>query len=464
MRPGEEPRRRAAAELCRALDDGGLEFALPRNFELPEALVGDLDVWVRPEELSSASRIVLDTARKEGWSLIARWELPWHRQYTFCRTGSLPGDSPLHLAVDLEAEVGRKGYRYAPLRPFLEGRRWEGPFPRPADGARSVALALHVVLSKGELSPRYREHLLSCHSEAFSAFAQTVLPRRAAGDLGRWIDSEMPEDSIPELAARLRSQLALTRPDNLVRRAYVRARARARFLTRRRGFLVAFVGPDGGGKTTTANLVREKLPRLPAPVSMVYMGKKDTVLPTSRLVRWISSRFGSSALVPGPPHVDDDEAASAPEAETSPIRERPSLLTRVADVLGLANWLAEQWWRYLTEIRPVLQQEGIVLTDRYFLDFVQRPDASVAHSEPVQRLLLRLFPEPDLTVLLSADAATLRKRKPTGGGTDREATLSRMRQAVAQYTLAVEVSTGGGSPEATASTLASRIVQHMAAG
>lgn len=464
-RDAEASPRRAAAALCRALDAEGLEFVVPRNFELPGSLVGDLDLWVRPGQLSRASRALLDTARAEGWRLVSRWELPWHRQYMFCRIGTNRGSPPPQLAVDLESEVGRKGYRYAPLGPFLEERTWEGPYPRPTEAARSVALALHVVLSKGAVSDRYLTHLLSCPLDAFSEFARRVLPRGAARELTRWLDEGAPGDSIPELATVLRRRLVRSRPGNQLRRAYVRARSQARYLGPRRGLLVAFVGPDGGGKTTTARLVRESLPRLPAPVSIVYMGKKEAVLPTSRLIRWISSRFGGSAVVPGPGHRDgDDRTAAADDGDASPPPEPPpSLLTRVADVLGLANWVAEQWWRYLTEIRPVLQQEGVVLTDRYFLDFVQRPDFSVAHTGAVRRLLLRLFPEPDLTVLLSADSATLLRRKPTGGGTDREATLIRMRKALSYYARTLEVSTGQGSPAATASDLAARIVEQMAA-
>ena len=55
--------------------------------------------------------------------------------------------------------------------------------------------------------------------------------------------------------------------------------------SKRRGFTIALIGPDGAGKTTLA----EKLQRnLPFPIRYLYMGvsleSSNVTLPTSRLI------------------------------------------------------------------------------------------------------------------------------------------------------------------------------------
>lgn len=456
----EESRARAstAAYIVSALESGGVRFVLPRNFELPAELSGDLDLWIAPRDLHRAAEVVLGTARDLGWSLVSRWELPRHLQYAFYRdTG--PKTEPVGLAVDLEAEIGHKGFRYAPIEPFLENPRRDEPFPRPRREGEAVGLALHSVLSKEALSSRYRERLATYELDGFSGFARTTLPESVASELIRWVGGGAPEGGLASLAARLRRKLAILRPANMLRPAFVRLLAWSRFLKPREGLLLALVGPDGSGKSTISSLVQRKLPRLPTPVDSVYMGKKKVVLPTSRLIRLLSTHLGDTSFVPGPPPTGND---TCDREETASEDADLSLVSRAADVMGLLNWLAEQWYRYLTEIRPVLQQGGVVLTDRYFVDFIQRPEFSVAHRPLVRRLLIRLFPEPDLAVLLWADPAVLAARKPEYDPKQGAIMLRRFRSTLQHYDGSLEIRTDVGAASATATEIAREVLNAMA--
>lgn len=458
--PSEQPTSRAssAAYIVSALEAEDVRFVLPRNFELPGELSGDLDIWIAPPDLRRAADIVVATARKIGWKLVSRWALPRHIQYAFYHdTG--PKTEPLGLAVDLEAEIGHKGFRYAPIEPFLANPRHEGRFPRPQLTAQAVGLALHAALSKEAVSSRYRKKLEACDLDGFSGFARTTLPASVASRLAEWVARDTPQDELASLAARLRRKLVILRPANMVRPALVRLLAWSRYLTPRSGFLLAVVGPDGSGKSTISSLVQDMFPRLPNPVESVYLGKKKAVLPTSRLIRRLSTRLGNTSFVPGPPPTGIDRHESTPTANDG---AGTSLVSRIADVMGLLNWLAEQWYRYLTEIRPVLQQGGVVLTDRYFIDFIQRPESSVAHRPILQRLLIRLFPEPDLAVLLWADPAVLAERKPEYDPEQGAAMLRRFRSIVQHYDGSMEMRTDLGSARATSTELTHEILNAMA--
>lgn len=75
------------------------------------------------------------------------------------------------------------------------------------------------------------------------------------------------------VAARLLAgRVARLRPDVALSSLRMRAARRTRLLREPAGFEVAFVGPDGSGKTT---LVAKLMDRVPLPAQTIYMGGKD---------------------------------------------------------------------------------------------------------------------------------------------------------------------------------------------
>jgi thymidylate kinase len=84
----------------------------------------------------------------------------------------------------------------------------------------------------------------------------------------------------------------------------------------------------------------------------------------------------------------------------------------------MANWIAEEWYRQA--IAAVHQRRGrVVVFDRHFFcdyyahDVVDRPGRSLA-SRVHGFNLRRLYPRPDLVVLLDAPATVLHARKGEG--------------------------------------------------
>ncbi|MBN1266391.1 MAG: hypothetical protein JXA25_12915 [Anaerolineales bacterium] len=85
------------------------------------------------------------------------------------------------------------------------------------------------------------------------------------------------------------------------------------------------------------------------------------------------------------------------------------------------------YWKYFTQIRPLVGNGGIVLADRFIFDDIRvdplkyRYAGSVSVAEKVTRLL----PQPDVYILLEASEAVLVERKPETDPTQ----AARMRDA-----------------------------------
>jgi thymidylate kinase len=384
------------ARLGRRLTAERIRAVVPRNYErLPEQLRGDLDLFVHPQDLARARGLTKTVADEAGWRVLLEQRSANHHQTVLLRTGEYPGP-PETLFLDLQDSLGRKGFHYASVEPFLERPRQRNGFAVPRPAAATVALALHVLLDKGRLREDYARRLRSADLPSVATFAAEVLPAPAACSLAAWLDGGAPEAGVRDLAARLRRSLLRAHPTNAVAPWIERIRSSLPLLGRRRGVLVAFLGPDGAGKSTLIEALKRAAPDGPFPFESVYLGKRDPFLPTSRLIRRIHRR------------------GERRRAERGPTRQRlehDGLRYRLKDVAGLANWFFEQWARHWIHVRLPLQRGGVVLTDRCAFDFGNREDASWAHRPWFRRLLPHLFPLPDLTYLLWEDPEVLFERK-----------------------------------------------------
>src|SRR4051794_24164617 len=125
-------------------------------------------------------------------------------------------------------------------------------------------------------------------------------------------------------------------------------------------FSVAFIGPDGAGKTTISRQLEQLLP---LPVKYLYMGgsrdSSNQMLPTTRLIRMIKR----SQRIAKPTNAEANGNGHSVGGHSRDGVRRAAVGLRMR--LSLANQIAEEWFRQgLTWFYKL--RGYIVIFDRHF--------------------------------------------------------------------------------------------------
>jgi thymidylate kinase len=181
---------------------------------------------------------------------------------------------------------------------------------------------------------------------------------------------------------------------------------------------VALIGPDGAGKSSVIPLVQARLGR---PSKRIYMGvnleSSRLMLPTTRIALEAKRRRGGRPDMVGA----TGRPGAQPRAEGGATgrASRRGVVHGIRSGLRLANWIAEEWFRQ--GVAWIHQRRGaVVLFDRHFFcdyyanDILGRRPGRPWTSRVHGLMLDRLYPRPDLIILLDAPAEVLFARKGEG--------------------------------------------------
>ena len=172
---------------------------------------------------------------------------------------------------------------------------------------------------------------------------------------------------------------------------------------------IALIGPDGSGKTSVA---QQLVATSSLPLKYIYMGtsieSSNIALPTSRLVHRFKVRQHRRALVRRGEEVPH-------EITLHGIEHRQDRRGRIGAVARLLRRVSEETYRQLWSWAYQLRG-NVVVYDRHFLfDSLPRPSERGSKRRLTDRIhdwfLHRLYPRPDLTILLAAAPQVLYGRK-----------------------------------------------------
>jgi hypothetical protein len=377
-------------DLAAALDAAEVGWMVLRNHEdLPERVGHDVDLVVHPGDAAQVDGIVRAVVERQGLALLRAYVGTEHETFDVA-AGDLSGRLLVH--VDVQTAARHRGRILVGAEDLLAHRRRAGPLWVPAPAMEAYALLLHAALHKQALEPRYAERLATLRA-ADPLGVPRVAGERLGAELGQLLGAVRTEDDLLALRRQLRRALARRYPGNPVRQAWFRVRhgaRQARLRLRPRGILVAFLGPDGAGKSTGTELLARRLGGHEdvLPVHCAYMGSGRPFLPSRRLVRRLRGLAGPKAAA-RPPTVRD-------------VRRRR--------LRGALHVTADQILRFWIHVRPRLAPHGIVLVDRYAYD-VFRVNNPMVSRPWFRRLVLAVIPRPHLTFLLEGDPAVIAARK-----------------------------------------------------
>ena len=156
-----------------------------------------------------------------------------------------------------------------------------------------------------------------------------------------------------------------------------------------KGLFVAFLGPDGTGKTTIAKSLIELYSNYKLSSRDCLYHFKPSLLPTlgDKL------KFGKGIVKGGRPYV------SSPRS-------------KFACLLKMSYYLLDYIIGYLFLIRPKLKKGKIIIFDRYFIDLAIDPArARMSLSEKTIEFFNNFIPQPDIYFFLIGDPDIIATRK-----------------------------------------------------
>ena len=370
--------------LFKTLDDAGIRYCVLHGYDgLPDKVSSDVDCVVSADVLPHRLAAVLRADASNLGAEVVQWFADDAHFIVLAGRGS-QGEL---FFVQLHAHGG---YHVA-RRPvyggedLLRGRRRHGVFWVPAPAVEFACLLARRI-GKGELREEHAralEHLHledpeGCLRESTRLWgAQKSAQIAGAARVRSW---DAVRRDLNGLRAEQNRRAFRMHPLSVVRnwRSAVKRRL-SREWRADRGLSVVVLGPDGSGKSSVIEAVRENL-------GPAFTGVQRRTFPPGLLRRG----SGTNAT----PHAQ---------------RQRSFLSSCVRAV---CYWSVFSALSHFLIIRRATARGTLVVHDRHLVDVLVDPKR-YRYGGPVwlMRLIWRLVPEPDLVILLDAPAAVVQGRK-----------------------------------------------------
>jgi hypothetical protein len=394
------------SRLFAFLDERSISYCVLRNWErLPDTVGNDVDVWIDGARKREFEQGVLAIARELDWRLVQRWFwLGYHGDGLFTFAQPERGGC---LVLDAFEYLTWKGLRYLDetALPRLTQRHEKG-FAILRPGAEAASNVARELLFEQGLRERYRASVARQAQADPGSFLAVTVPVMGDELARRLLELSSTErwDELAALRHPLRRELArrafgrnpLRAAALCVRHYYFRARHRLRPPG---GFFMVLLGPDGVGKTTTANALLQSLVvrRLFEPGSYLY--RRFPLFPELKVFLPPALRRRVSLSMA------EETAADLSEEGAPPISALRSMV--YLSYYGLEYFLGRLWlWRRCT------LGNRIVVFDRYWYEFLLQARYDRA-PRWVVRLVERMAAQPDALIFLeiAPEVAYERKRE-----------------------------------------------------
>lgn len=175
---------------------------------------------------------------------------------------------------------------------------------------------------------------------------------------------------------------------------------------------VALIGPDGAGKSTISQRLKNETA---LPIKYIYMGinpdASNYMLPTTRFIYRTKRALSAQNYQGGPP-----DPAAARKRSKSRVK---NMLRDLKSILLMTNLMADEWYRQAVAWYYARRKHIIVFDRHFFIDYYNYDIRPGDEKRPWIRrvhgfMLERLYPRPELVICLDAPADVLFARKREG--------------------------------------------------
>lgn len=369
------------------LNEKKVPFCVLRNYEqYPERIDGDIDILVLPEFMNAIRGIMKAVAAGVGGQIL-----------DFCGrenlTGALitifrfEGEEIQAVNFDFSYKLEKFGVEYIDKFFAIENKRPFKNFFILDEKTEFFHVFIHGMFNFGpNYKKRYGKKIMEYlddgrkipKEQIFQMFPGFIAKSILNSIKNRNIDRVFNNSAINKISFIIKNRVLLRRFLFCINEGVFK---RIKRLLCPSGELVVFLGPDGVGKSTTAEIASRLLKALNIPSHHVHLGFRPTVLPRRQKIG-----FG----------------------EPQKQKKYPA-----RDFFRYCYHFLDYWLEYWLHIRPRLLRGEIVIAERYFYDYIIHPDRKeVGVNRHFVWWTFRFFmPKPTACVLFVNDSGEILKRR-----------------------------------------------------
>lgn len=374
-----------------SLDEQQIEYCVLRNYEdLPHQVSHDIDILLRgKDEHAGMKRRVLQIVQELEWDSICIHDADAFLSIVCYR---MSNDSVDILKLDIWTDLRWRGVSWIDSKVIFDRRREVNGICVPERACEAVLTALKELMGGGGVPEKYYEKISTFANEDRDLFIETLsAPLKKHGDVihRECVSGEF--DTLNGMRGLLKRCLLVSDVWTYVRATSQRLSDKIHSFCKASGKLVAFVGPDGSGKTTIIDL-QDKYFELIYPRRKKYHIRPG-IFPELKTGHGFSSMNG----------------AISGKKKSGTKSFRRSRLSR------LAAWFVVLYYTMeysLSRVRLKVERarKVLVLYDRYYYDFFAQPTTRDIIM-PYRRMLMFFVEKPDIIIHLKADPEVVYTRK-----------------------------------------------------
>ncbi|WP_348611553.1 hypothetical protein [Halobaculum rarum] len=271
---------------------------------------------------------------------------------------------------------------------ILENRQSQESFYIPEKGAEAAVLCLKDIIQNGHIKSEYTNRISEFAKSDPNSFKNSLIPiygKLSQKILQLAIDGDFTK--IEKYRFRLLRDIFQSKFTSKKLTGFIKDHI-DEFFQRKGGAFISLIGPDGSGKSTTAEHLLNNLEN--EFVETKYLHGRPNIIPDlSSIIPLIEHRASSGG---------------------STQRGAPSPLPRPYQYILIPYYFIDYLLFRLALLRE-LHRGKVIIADRYFYDYAIQPNG-VDFDDHLYSIFSDLVPHPDLLIYLYASPEVIFNRKP----------------------------------------------------
>lgn len=398
----ENPTTKFLLLLFQRLSKRNITYCILRNYEnLPDKVGNDIDIWIKDGEQGRCQECLFETAKENNWELVkysSRPSLKGEGDYFYANNEN--DLTIIHL--DCWTYLYWRGLSYIdedsiPSNLTLH----KNGFWKPAEGIEASILLLKDLLYHKNIPDKYRKRIHDFTTQDAENFVHAIqkpfgkMVSNSIVDAIKNTNWEALEKDAKPLRRLLIKRGILKNPLSQIKKWIIYLYSYLKkYLFPCNGVFLVLIGPDGSGKSTTANnLLNVEIRKLFQ--KKQYFHGHFSFLPE---LKQIFSFVKQDNRINVP-----NIAYEVPHNEIKPFGVFRAIIYPL--YYGIDYFLGH----FVIWIEKA--RGGLVLFDRYFYDyFIQKPYENCPRW--LLLLIAKIIPTPDILIFLKNDPETIHDRKP----------------------------------------------------